>query len=520
MATIACLIMMKNEQTLIEPWLLYHADLFGMENLYVFDNGSTDAHSLAVLKKYEQQGLNIDRFFTTPSAYAHKGDIIGLMVKALDGLNKYDFFVPMDCDEFLMLRDPGSESGYTASKERIIGYFDSIDANDGRILRVSEALTNVLGQTGMFRSVFSSKTIYPKNSLVETDHGYHNATSSRAAEYREVDLAYAHFHYRPYEELMRFAREKLRMALTDTQMDNKVTLSNFKGRGSHLVEYFMSDAETYYGRFRHVPTAIRLPELTERFFALGVAVPFSYFELPKETFRNLVIDSIEHDWIQGWARDRTNPTQPLFTQLLLDNVPFVEMICDEPRADVMADGYETDQVGFRVRLPEAVLDGFSHSLSARDLEGNAIALSLNNVIFQSINISADAFLPIRSHIDGVTDGFVRGWVLNVVDNQEGIDFKGSCSVILVNDSKLIAEAVADLERPDVSSVLGGDTRCGFRFELPPGGMAGDISIYVMPGMRALYGSPFNLAETASTVTRELPSDLLVAAAGTQTLIAA
>lgn len=517
MATIACLIMMKNEQTLIEPWLLYHADLFGMDNLYVFDNGSTDAHSLAILEKYESQGLNVDRFFTTPSAYAHKGDIIGVLVKSLDGLNKYDFFVPLDCDEFLMLRDPGSESGYTSSKDRIISYFDSIDADEGRILKVRENLTNVLGHAGLFKSAFSANTIYPRNSLVETDHGYQNATSSRAPGYREVDLAYAHFHYRPYEELIQVSREKLRMALTDGDMNNKVTLSNFKGRGSHLVEYFMNDAETYYGRFRHVPTGILLPELTERFSALGVSVPFSDFELPKETARNLVIDSIEHDWIQGWARDRTNPRQPLFTQLLLDNVPFVEMICDEPRADVMADGYETDQVGFRVRLPEAVLDGSSHRLSARDLEGNGIPLSLNNVMFQSIEVSADAFLPVRSHIDGVTDGGVEGWVLN---SQDGAELQGGCSVILVNGSKVIAETVADLERRDVSAVLGGDPNCGFRFELPNDEVAGDLSIYVMPGMRPLHGSPFDLNGTANISTRDLPSELLVAAAGTPTLVAA
>ena len=37
MPKVACFMMQKNEQTLLEPWLIYHGHLFGFENLYVWD---------------------------------------------------------------------------------------------------------------------------------------------------------------------------------------------------------------------------------------------------------------------------------------------------------------------------------------------------------------------------------------------------------------------------------------------------------------------------------------------------
>ena len=41
MARVACVMMQKDEVHLLEPWLAYHGYLFGFENLYVLDNGST-----------------------------------------------------------------------------------------------------------------------------------------------------------------------------------------------------------------------------------------------------------------------------------------------------------------------------------------------------------------------------------------------------------------------------------------------------------------------------------------------
>lgn len=56
---VAVLMMQKDEYRLLEPWILHHAELFGLENLYVYDNGSTDERCLSVLKKYSEKGMSV-----------------------------------------------------------------------------------------------------------------------------------------------------------------------------------------------------------------------------------------------------------------------------------------------------------------------------------------------------------------------------------------------------------------------------------------------------------------------------
>ncbi len=56
---VACIMMQKNEGDLIHPWIVYHAELFGLSNLFIYDNGSTDVKTLKTLEKYERQGLNV-----------------------------------------------------------------------------------------------------------------------------------------------------------------------------------------------------------------------------------------------------------------------------------------------------------------------------------------------------------------------------------------------------------------------------------------------------------------------------
>ena len=56
---IACLMMQKNEGDLLKFWSDYHADLFGSENIFIFDNGSDDLITVNILKEIELSGINV-----------------------------------------------------------------------------------------------------------------------------------------------------------------------------------------------------------------------------------------------------------------------------------------------------------------------------------------------------------------------------------------------------------------------------------------------------------------------------
>lgn len=57
MVRVACTLMQKNERALLRPWLEYHGHLFGMSNIFLFDNGSTEPNVLQLLNEYEARAL-------------------------------------------------------------------------------------------------------------------------------------------------------------------------------------------------------------------------------------------------------------------------------------------------------------------------------------------------------------------------------------------------------------------------------------------------------------------------------
>ena len=93
---IACIMMQRNERSLLGPWLAYHADLFGIENLYVFDNGSDDRETRDTLTRFERLGLNLDWGRPGSQYFNAKGERVANCIKWLDEHQGYDFYFPLD----------------------------------------------------------------------------------------------------------------------------------------------------------------------------------------------------------------------------------------------------------------------------------------------------------------------------------------------------------------------------------------------------------------------------------------
>jgi hypothetical protein len=90
--------MQKNEDDILEEWILYHSYLFGMDNLYIIDNLSNHA-SITILKKYEQLGLHL----SVQTDYAKKGEYLLELIKQTQ--NDCDLAIPLDIDEFIAFVD-------------------------------------------------------------------------------------------------------------------------------------------------------------------------------------------------------------------------------------------------------------------------------------------------------------------------------------------------------------------------------------------------------------------------------
>jgi hypothetical protein len=498
---VACTVMLKDESVLVNPFLEYHADLFGAENLYVVDNGSTDPVVLEALRKFERVGVKVDRSHPTAADYAQKGTIIGDLVTRLDREGDHDFYVLLDCDEFVVLR---LGDGYTCDPKAILDHLGGM-RGETRILKVDTNLSNIPGWPGVFQSAPYAKTIFPRDVLLSTDHGHHIGTSRTGSGHLPCDIVYVHYHYRSFDEILRFARRKLAPMMPVEDLDDPKKLRRFRGIGNHMVGYMTGGADSYYGQFRNVQDPVRFPDLLARFKEIGVVVPFADIVVPPPLGKRgaeyagqtelpgqppcLVVDHVTTSRVRGWAMSVEAPDDPLVLRFLVDGTVVWTGACDATRSDVRASGHVAERVGFDVSLPLRLAGGI---LTIEENPGEPLTMMVGGRPQRETRLpSAEQGGGIYSHIDFFRAGRIQGWAMRSVATPEGERLLGACTVVLMCDDKAILQTRADLDRPDVANALGGERFCGFVIEVPPTtNQKGPVfRLFVMPEQRELIGSP-------------------------------
>ena len=238
MPNVACIMMQKNEDLLIEFWILHHAELFGLENLYVYDNGSDSDRVMDILRRYETAGMNVFWDQSTPRHFDLKGWIVGDLIRDLEKKSIYDFFFPLDCDEFVALAET---SGFTTSRNKILGFLDTMRGCD-KVLRVNHCLINVPGSLNVFGIVDHTKSIVPAGRFRTIDHGFHEAELEGGKAFRNTPIMHIHLHNKPFAMLLQHAKDKLQPYVDVNDLE---ALRRFDGCGWHLKKYFFGFEDAY-----------------------------------------------------------------------------------------------------------------------------------------------------------------------------------------------------------------------------------------------------------------------------------
>ena len=518
MARVACTVMLKDEVTLTAPFLRYHSALFGAENLYVVDNGTTEPHVLEILASFEREGVHVDRSFPTAEHYRGKGDIIGDLVKRLDREANYDFYILLDCDEFVVVR---SGSTYTCDPNAIHRHLESF-RDEKRILKVNANLSNIPGRSGAFQAAEYSKTIFPHDVLGATDHGHHAGwTREGATDFVPCDIVYVHFHFRPFEEVVRFARQKLAAEMPAGDLEDRDKLSNFTGRGWHLVKYVTGDEESYYRQFKQISNMVLFPELLDRFAAIGTEAPYSTFvrasdetddltsgssdpSAPVERNRPyLIADEASTERVRGWATDPSTPDMPASVRFLVNGTPVWEGECNGLRPDVRGSGHPTDKVGFEFRLPLGSLKAGDQVLTAELRDGTQVRLLVDGRSYEELTLSAHRGQPamsepavsgptvsgatgtVRPHVtvDEASTARVRGWAVDPAAPDEPVFLR------LLVDGVPIWEGTCAEDRRDVLKGGHPTGQVGFDHRLP---LDGTIQIGGLLTIQDRSGTPMQL----------------------------
>lgn len=270
---VGCVLMQKNEVNALEPWLLYHAHLFGMENLRVIDHGSTHAKVLNTLAWYEHDGLQVVRL-PAEADYKRKGEFVTEQLNRLDETGDYDLLLPIDCDEFLALRR--EDGGFTCRKEEILACLAHY-AGRPEILEIKQNLLNILGHPGGFWVFPYQKVFFSAGHVGVVDHGSHRDVSGRGVGSLETPLVYLHFHHKSWEEQVKAGKEKLRPFVN---VDDPEALAAFRGPGWHLLVHINAGQAAYQDLMKGDPGLPEVEGLLPLFKQLGLNPLFSEQPVP------------------------------------------------------------------------------------------------------------------------------------------------------------------------------------------------------------------------------------------------
>lgn len=270
---IRCLMMFKNEDDLLTPWVRYHSALFGLENLYLFDNGSTTPSTVKQLRMLRAEGVSIDGTCTRNSDFVAKGDLFAALIRRMDVADPADFYLALDCDEFVGVEDE------TGASFRISDIRAALEPykEQGRALAIRAAYQNIPGSPACFRPALGAltKLFFARDACRTLDHGFHHGMGRTAGEPVTTPLIHVHYHNKPLEVLQRHARQKLEAEMTDLGPAALAELRQSRGPGWHLVDYLSLENETEYRAGFDTSFKLPLPGFECAFSEIGCKLPFS-----------------------------------------------------------------------------------------------------------------------------------------------------------------------------------------------------------------------------------------------------
>lgn len=285
MTRVACTLMQKNEALLIEPWLIYHGYMFGFENLYVWDNGSTNNSVIETLQRFESAGVNVAWDRTSLDDFHYKGGVIGTKVHEFRDQGRYDLVIPLDCDEFVAM---SGARGLSTNRSEILTYLSKIHGKAGAP-QMMWGYHNWPGHLDLFKVEEFDKAVIPVNDFDSIDAGFHFVKlSSTGYKYRS-ELSYIHLHHKPLSALQFHAAAKL-----DGRVDIKDpdALAAYLNSGAHLPRFFSMTEESYCDTIRNPYPLARTGVLMKTFAALGCLEALQErWEISKQIYASAIGDS-------------------------------------------------------------------------------------------------------------------------------------------------------------------------------------------------------------------------------------
>lgn len=263
----AILMMQKNEKELLDKWIQYHSKIFGLTNLYVFDNGSDNDQTKQLLLNWEQKGLSVNWDHSTKQDFEEKGKILGDTIKHLEKTDIYGCFIPLDCDEFLAVQL--DKARISCEPEDI--YTEILSHSDCKdVLLIDAQFFNSPISRKWYHRFENRKCFFMKDTFESMDVGFHWGKVKNSTKEKKTNLVQFHFHNKPFQDAREHARNKLALRVDSFDKDY---LATYKGSGHHLTKYFILSEQDYLKQVLRASYS-KISSLANKFDDLAIEWPY------------------------------------------------------------------------------------------------------------------------------------------------------------------------------------------------------------------------------------------------------
>ncbi|WP_216904815.1 glycosyltransferase family 2 protein [Synechococcus sp. CCY 9618] len=273
----ACVMMQKNETILLDPWIRYHADLVGHENLFIFDNGSTSRSVVRTLKQAQRSGVHVFWEYGSPRHHRERGPLIVDLIQRLDREDSFDFYFLLDCDEFLACQ---TDAGSSCRRQDLEGALQPFLGSDDVLTIQHKYWHNPCRKDFYALTTSSPKCFFAYAACGYLDHGYHQGRSRLGDRKTSTAIVYFEFHYKPYRPHRISSKQHLSGILQDFSRRSLLAYREKQGFCFHCAVDLLMGKYDYVHSFLTLEGLVEIPAMLLMFDRLGISYGALFEPMP------------------------------------------------------------------------------------------------------------------------------------------------------------------------------------------------------------------------------------------------
>lgn len=232
--------MQKNEDDILEYWIVHHAKIVGYNNIYIVDNMSTNSKD--IYKKYPTINVSYS------NDYKNKGDVIYNLIKN----TQCDIAIPLDIDEFIVYNDKGNHNSSITSIRKELQNLPNCDGRYSFKYYLTSLNTKLyykdpIKEIKNFRMEDlkgHNKKFFIKSLMTGLDHGNHYGfVKSNSNNNTETNLVLVHYHFRGIFKLIEKCKNDIKGLNIVKNINNidELEKSNKIGiMGNHNIKTYLN----------------------------------------------------------------------------------------------------------------------------------------------------------------------------------------------------------------------------------------------------------------------------------------